>query len=331
MQIQLHTPVCLNEKGQRDYNQDSIFPAPLSATTSARFFMVCDGVGGSSRGEIASKSICEAFGSYFAGRSHFSQEELQAALDLAVKKMQHFIAQNKEGESMASTLTFLGFGEQGLTFGHVGDSRIYHFRAGRIHFKTRDHSLMNEWIDQGVIQEREALTHPKRNVVTRAVVASGKKIEIDTHFAGEVQPGDHFFLCSDGILEALSEDELTALICGTGSDSEKMEAIKEACQKQSRDNFSAYLLQVKAVDSGSGDAPAPKGIRDKEKRTFLLTAGFVLLFLVVLFASLTSSSSKEDNEEAEGAETMESKLEELRLLDTLSIEPTDVYDDTPTE
>lgn len=327
MQIQLHPPVSLNEKGQRDYNQDSIFPAPLHATNAAHFFMVCDGVGGSSRGEIASKSICEAFGEYFDGPSHFSQEELQAALQLAVQKMQGFIAQNNEGESMASTLTFLGFGKQGLTIGHVGDSRIYQFRAGQIRFKTRDHSLMNEWIDQGVIQEREALTHPKRNVVTRAVVASGKKIEIDTHFTNDVQPGDYFFLCSDGILEALSDEELTALVCGTGSEHDKIKAIKEACQKLSRDNFSAYLLQVKTVESGEEQA-APKQSMDKEKRTFLFTAGFVLVFLVVLFASIASSSNDEDQVPAE-AEDMESKLQELRQLDTLSIEPTDAYDDTP--
>lgn len=328
MNIQIHPPVLLNQKGKRDYNQDTVHPAVSSTESVSRFYMVCDGVGGSSRGDVASSSICEAFSEHFSDHSDFSQKELQNALDRAVQKMRTFIAAKNEGESMASTLTFTGFNESGVVLGHVGDSRIYHVRNGRILHKTRDHSLMNEWIDQGVIQPDEVASHPKRNVVTRAVVASDKKIEIERYSTADVQVNDIFFLCSDGVLEAFSDEDLIHLLSSGEPEARIMASVDEGCKAHSKDNYSAYLIRVKSVEASTTTAsPVPVRL-NKDKRLFWGTATFVTLFLIILFASIdwAEPGQSMDTEDESG---IESSLEELRKLDTLSIEPTDHYDDTP--
>lgn len=330
MHIVLHTPAVLNRKGKRDYNQDTVYPMPQSDARNARFFMVCDGVGGSSRGDIASAKICEAFATHFNDRTQFSKDELHAALQLAVQNMQHFIETHNEGESMASTLTFVGFDDEGAVLGHIGDSRIYHVRNGRILYKTRDHSLMNEWIAQGIIQPDEVAAHPKRNVVTRAVVATGKKLEIELHHTADLEANDVFFLCSDGVLEAFADEELVALLSSGLPANDLMARVNEKCEAHSNDNYSAYLIRIQDIDRSNASTPTKTAPAINDKRLFQFTAGGVALFLLLLFFLLDW-----DVPEAEAgprdASSIESSLEELRKLDTLSIEPVDAYDDTPTE
>ena len=326
MHILLHIPALLNRKGKRDYNQDAVYPALHSDGSNARFFMVCDGVGGSSRGDVASAKLCAAFEEHFRDHTDFSKIELQKALERAVQNMQHFIETHNEGESMASTLTFLGFNDQGAVMGHIGDSRIYHLRAGRALYKTRDHSLMNEWIAQGIIEPEAAAAHPKRNVVTRAVVATGKKLEIELHHTSDLEANDVFFLCSDGVLEAFSEEELIRLLGSDVPANEAMALVDAKCTEHSNDNYSAYLLRVKEVTH----MPSKSGSWVSDKRLFQVTAAGVVLFLLALFVLLDW-----DVPEAEAGENdatgIESSLQELRKLDTLSIEPIDAYDDTPTK
>lgn len=322
MKVDIHTPHYLNEKGQRANNQDSIFPFPGSSDKNSRFFLVCDGVGGSSKGEVASKIVCETFGAHFGDNLHYEAPELDSALLTAESEINNYVAHHNEGSGMATTLTFLGFNEHGATFGHIGDSRVYHIRQKDILFRTRDHSLMNELIEEGIITPEEALSHPKRNIVTKAVMAGSHHGKIDFHRTEDIKAGDYFFLCSDGILESLPDSVLVDVLESGVSDQEKIDTIEKRCQEQSKDNFSAYLVRVKSVDHSVGNSRLPTN--SVLAKPNLIKWGSIGLGVIVLACILSMAIGSSDSEEtlaspSEGND-MESALEQLRSLDTTSID-----------
>ena len=102
---------------------------------------------------------------------------------------------------MATTLTMVSVGASGITLAHIGDSRIYQFRQGEIIYQTEDHSLVNSLVKLGKISKEEALTHPQKNVIIRAIQGSEHPTEADVVLLKDIQAGDYFFMCTDGVLE----------------------------------------------------------------------------------------------------------------------------------
>jgi protein phosphatase len=248
----------LNELGGRKNNEDSIFPEQLDAQqTAQKVFVVCDGVGGSEKGEIASSTVADFIGKHamaqalidFAHADHV--HALVAGSEGAL--MQH-LAKNPETEGMATTLTLLILHDAGATLAHIGDSRIYHIREDSILFKTTDHSLVNELVEDGIITPEQAKDHPQRNVITRALKAGRQGIKADVAIITEVQECDYFFLCTDGVLEQLSETELPQLCRELKDVKAVMAAIKAICTGRTKDNFSAYLVQVEKVSGAVDEA-----------------------------------------------------------------------------
>jgi len=144
MDITIGKPYAASEKGGRAYNEDFIYPAPEAVNTNQKLFIVCDGVGGNSKGEVASSMACELFQTYL---SSFSEGDL--TIDIINKALQYtevhfneYIALNPGATGMATTLAMIFLGSQGVTVAHIGDSRIYHFREGCILHQTEDHSLV---------------------------------------------------------------------------------------------------------------------------------------------------------------------------------------------
>jgi protein phosphatase len=104
-------------------------------------------------------------------------------------------------------------------------------------------------VRQGVITAEEAASRPKTNRITRAIQGhTVQKTKPDIHFISDIEEGDLFFLCSDGILEAVSDADLTDILSSAQTLNEKMEIIHQICEANSRDNFSAYLIEVDAVN-----------------------------------------------------------------------------------
>jgi hypothetical protein len=125
---------------------------------------------------------------------------------------------------------------------------VYHIRGEQMLHQTTDHSLVNELVRAKQITPEEALNHPRRNVITRAIQGSGRPSSITVYITQDVAPGDYFFLCTDGVLECLrNEDLLRILSTGTLTDSQKISHIMRACFDGSRDNFSGYLIHVAEV------------------------------------------------------------------------------------
>jgi len=128
MIITLAPPLALHEKGRRDTNEDFIYPGlgDLDALAAARFFLVCDGVGGAERGEEASRIVCEAFAGSLRGLEKVYDHDLERALMLAEYNIDAYVEAHPDAEGMATTLTLVAFDDDGALFGHIGDSRIYH-------------------------------------------------------------------------------------------------------------------------------------------------------------------------------------------------------------
>jgi serine/threonine protein phosphatase PrpC len=254
MIFQLHQPFALNELGRRANNEDSVFPKKGFATAQDRAFIVCDGVGGQAKGEIASKIVSEIFGEALRHTKASEQHYIEAVLQQIEDELQQYTQTHAESAGMATTLTMIHFHENGVSVAHVGDSRIYQIRDGQIIYKSADHSFVNELVQAGVITPEQAVTHPQRNVITRAIQGNEKRTSPDVYILQNVAPNDYFFLCTDGVLESVNDVTLLDILTNPYSNEEKIVEILRLCEAKSRDNFSCYLIQVEDCHGGSNTA-----------------------------------------------------------------------------
>lgn len=247
--MKLYVPVHCHELGQRTNNEDAIYPKEASENT--RLFMVCDGVGGQAKGEVASSLVCKGFSKYLNENPMEDIEDgtyLTLALQSVEQQMGDYLEKHPEAMGMASTLTLLMISdkEEKALIGWVGDSRVYHIRDGEVLFQTKDHSVVQSMVDMGEISEEEALTHPKRNIITRAVNGVNPT-RIDQKVIADIKVNDFFLLCTDGILEHLDEERITLWfrdkVSVQGIKSEIMENAKDG----TKDNYSMYIIKIKDV------------------------------------------------------------------------------------
>ena len=255
MNITLERPFAASEKGGRDNNEDFIYPLSELANSGQRLFMVCDGVGGAEKGEIASTLACDSFHTFFntfLDEENPSEDFINRAVHYTESRFDEYIALHPEAKGMATTLTLLYVGESGITIAHIGDSRIYQFREGRIIYKTEDHSLVNTWIKIGKITEEEAAIHPRKNVITRAIMGADNSVNAEVVFISDIFDGDIFFMCTDGVTESFSNENLTTVFsCNKNAESIK-NTIVEGCSGATRDNFSFYIIPVQSIQKITG-------------------------------------------------------------------------------
>ena len=153
---------------------------------------------------------------------------------------------------MATTLTMVSVGVSGITLAHIGDSRIYQFRRGEIIYQTEDHSLVNSLVKLGKISKEEALTHPQRNVIIRAIQGTEHPTEADVTLLNDIQAGDFFFMCTDGVLERLKNEDLAHIFSSHSNPEDIKDTIMASCCGKTRDNFSFYILPVQNVGESIG-------------------------------------------------------------------------------
>lgn len=251
MTIRLALPQAIYEVGGRSQNEDHIFPPPGSATAKGMWYIVCDGVGGANKGELASQLLSEGLNQYFTDYppiGPITEEYLQAALTATEQQMESYVTDHPEAHGMATTLTLLFLDEKGATIGWIGDSRVYQFREGQCVYQTQDHSLVNQLVQQGVLTEEEAEHHPRRNIILRAVKGSSEPADLEVYQTSDIQPGDIFLLCTDGLLEQWNTQSLAELSGSGLSLANIRSTLHSKSQGQTSDNFSAYLLQVDKVN-----------------------------------------------------------------------------------
>lgn len=255
MKIEIYQPQAIWELGQRDNQEDSIFPMFGKATDDDRLFILCDGMGGHEHGEVASQTVCKAMSDTLLSLSKqsFTDDDLLDALQVAYRQLDSL--DNSHLKKMGTTLCLLYFHSGGVTAAHIGDSRIYHIRPkeNRILYQSRDHSLVYDLYQAGEISYDEMRTSTQKNIITRAI-QPGEENRVRpaiVHIA-DIQPGDFFYICSDGMLEQMSNDELCRLLSADGSDEKKRKQLV-AATSDNKDNHSAYLIHIKEVVREVGD------------------------------------------------------------------------------
>lgn len=245
------------EIGKREKQEDSIFPEYGQANESDRLFILCDGMGGHSGGEIASSTICQAMSEHISLNSinidaPFTDEDFEQALEYAYDALD--MNDNGNEKKMGSTLTFLKFHSQGCTIAHIGDSRVYHIRPGvdadetEILFQTTDHSLVNDLVKIGELTEEEAKHSPQKNIITRAMQPNMEyRSKADIYHTYDIKPGDYFMMCSDGILENMEENNIKYIFSEKTGDITKKAEMLIKVTKENNDNHSAILVQITEV------------------------------------------------------------------------------------
>ncbi|MDH6306341.1 serine/threonine protein phosphatase PrpC [Parabacteroides sp. PF5-5] len=255
MNITIGKPCAISEKGCRQNNEDSIYPLPEAVSANQKLFLVCDGVGGAEKGEIASALACEYFQTYFSSmldKDEPTPEFIHKALRYTEANFDNYILQHPEATGMATTLTMLHIGKSGITLAHIGDSRIYQFRNGKIINRTEDHSLVNSLVKLGQISPEEAAHHPQKNVITRAIHGTSQSTSADVMFVDDIRPGDYFFMCTDGVLESFSDEELSSVFREKTASEVIKDTIMESCNSKTRDNFSFYIIPIQNVQETVG-------------------------------------------------------------------------------
>ena len=177
-------------------------------------WVVADGMGGHAGGEVASQLAVNSIGPYFDQQQlkwsplNIDEREsvLRKALEVTNQNIKDHASQHPEYSGMGTTAVVLSISSDQATIAHVGDSRAYIINESGISQLMRDHTLVEERIELGLLTREEALTHPLRNVLTRGLgIESSVQPSVQTH---SLQPTDTILLCSDGLTKMLSDNEI---------------------------------------------------------------------------------------------------------------------------
>lgn len=258
MRIKIYLPLAIHELGKRANQEDSIYPIEGKATENDRLFLLCDGMGGHEHGEVASRSICKSLSSFLLQHAVASEgledKLLSDALAYAYEELDK-LAIAGDSRQMGTTLTLLYFHSNGCTAAYIGDSRIYHLRPSShtILYKSRDHSLVYDLYQAGELTYEEMKTFPQKNVITRAMIAGDRNHpKPDVIHISDIQPGDYFYICSDGMLEQMEDEELLDVFSANVRDEEKRQMLISETS-DNKDNHSAYIVRIKEVSHDEAD------------------------------------------------------------------------------
>ncbi|MBH2018792.1 Stp1/IreP family PP2C-type Ser/Thr phosphatase [Polaromonas sp.] len=238
----------------RKNNEDAVAFDPQTGLC-----LLADGMGGYNAGEIASGMaitfIRQELGSWLleAG-NRASARELRRTMETCAHNVNHSIfsaaCSNPDYEGMGTTLVAGVFAEGRLMLGHIGDSRCYRLRGQVFQQITKDHSLLQEQIDAGLMTPEQALTAPHKNLITRALgVEDSVLIEISEH---RVELGDLYLMCSDGLSDMLLDGAMAAILNTSGTLRQKaLQLVAAANESGGRDNISVLLVHAQATEDES--------------------------------------------------------------------------------
>ena len=259
MKITIRKPLGYSQIGRKDQQEDAVWPLFGDVSADNPCIVLCDGVGGSEHGEVASQTSSKVIGEYLTERIKASNvvngDDVQKAVNLAYDELEKIDAEGSEtGKvSMATTLTCICLHSDGVLAAHMGDSRIYHIRPGLgLLYQSADHSLVNALLQAGELTIEEAKTFPRKNVITKAIQPHGeRRFKAEVHQLTDVQSGDYLFLCCDGVLEQLTNERLVEILSLDCTDTEKLVLLEAESTDRTKDNYTAYLIPIDSVEGVS--------------------------------------------------------------------------------
>lgn len=231
----------ISDKGiTRENNEDYIL-----ICEKPNLFFIADGVGGHSAGEIASETACKFLMDYLIQRADALRiepdEVLKDALELANNHVFDISKTKSEYDGMGTTMVILYLEDDRYTIASVGDSRAYLFDGTNLLSLTKDHSLVQEMIDGGIIDQEEAKTHKYRNVITQSL---GMPLKVDPYFAeGTLLEGESILLCTDGLHDYVDMQKIRELLKDYDLKEALEKAINLANASGGNDNCSMIVIK----------------------------------------------------------------------------------------
>ncbi len=234
----------------RSNNEDAV-----ALDESVSIAVLADGMGGYNAGEVASGMACDfikaELGRWLQEAAHnASDSDVKRAMDICVDNANRAIFNaansNPTFAGMGTTLVLGVFRSGRLLMGHIGDSRAYRFRGGQLHQITKDHSLLQEQIDAGIITPEQAAFSANKNLVTRALGVEDMVL-LETH-VHDIQSGDIYLMCSDGLSDMLRDPQIASVMAAHTSLPEMGAAlIAAACEAGGRDNIAVILIRAQGA------------------------------------------------------------------------------------
>lgn len=248
----------LSEAGpHRETNEDSIGcfapPDPLALQRKGYLYVVADGLGGHAAGEVASASAVARVGEEYYSPSNHTRIEpaLRQSVQAANLRIHELTHRNPEYRSMETTLTALAIAGAQAYVAHIGDTRAYHWRDGRLTQLTADHSEAAELVRMRILKPERVRDHPGRSTLTRTL--GSRMIPRPDYLRHPLQQGDQLVLCSDGLWSELEDAELCDALSAESPQSAAHALIQLALARECSDNVSVQVIRVLAVD----EAPQP--------------------------------------------------------------------------
>jgi serine/threonine protein phosphatase Stp1 len=248
MKLRVRSSAMTDPGPRRSHNEDAFVDRP-----DLGIWAVADGAGGHEAGEVASGMIAETLGAIMPGLGATEAlAEIRARIDAVHRALIDEAARRGPGVAIASTVVVLCARAGHYACLWAGDSRAYCLSGGEFYRVTRDHSLVQELVDAGVIGADETESHPQANVITRAVGAGEVELFALDKATDMLRPGDRFLLCSDGLTKTLSEDDIASLLATAGENAAQ-HLVEAALERQASDNVTAVVLDVLECEDASPD------------------------------------------------------------------------------
>jgi protein phosphatase len=205
-------------------------------------FAVADGMGGAQAGELASRLAASAVHEQ-QGRGG-GEERVAELIQQANRRVYERSSEDAAVSGMGTTMTVALVDDGVVAFGHVGDSRAYLIRDGRLEQLTDDHSLVAELVRSGKLTPEEAESHPQRSVITRAL-GTDPDVDVDT-FSVDARPGDLFMLCSDGLTSMVDDETILSVVekHRTDLDAAAQALVKAANRGGGEDNITIVFFEI---------------------------------------------------------------------------------------
>jgi serine/threonine protein phosphatase PrpC len=234
-------------QGKREYQEDNAY-------VGKHYLIVSDGMGGHAKGDVASEIVVETLVQQLEQLNESEintpeaiKEQLQTIMQNIVAELNAYATKEPMAYKMGATLAMVLIINDSLYVIHIGDSRVYLFdKQGEIKFITKDHSFVQELIDADVISAEDALTHPRKNVITRVLQAKeGLRVKATINVLENVEHHDKLLICSDGVLEAWRDNGLSVIFGQQKKDNAYIiDEIKKYCIEKSSDNNTAIVATL---------------------------------------------------------------------------------------
>lgn len=253
--VQVETVAITDPGKERERNED--YFGYLSGEFGF-LFVVCDGMGGSAGGELASKTAVDTILEHFDSVTEYytPYKELQAAFARANTKIRQIALERPEYEGMGSTAVAALIMDDKLTLAHLGDSRIYLYRNRKLFPVTKDHSLVQSLVDRKKIKASKAANHEQKHIITKALGPRAAATAEVSDFI-KLYNGDRVLLCTDGLTGEVSEREIRTILKKNNIEKAAQILVDTANSNGGKDNITIQLIEI------SGCSNLPLGYVDK--------------------------------------------------------------------